>query len=88
MSLQEIADIEIPGYIYGENEASIFLDKDIQVLNITKHISTREQFIQECVDEGRTELKKVRSKNNSSYIMDKNYTSTKFQTKRRRTFAQ
>ena len=43
-----------------------------QLSNRTKHIDIREQFIRKCVDEGRTEPKKVKSENNSSDIMTKN----------------
>ena len=36
MLLQEIADVDNPGYIYGYNEASKCLDNDKQVSNRTK----------------------------------------------------
>ena len=45
MILQEIADIETPGYIYGDNEAAILLDNNKQVSNTTKHIDIRDNFI-------------------------------------------
>ena len=38
MLLQKIADIETPEYIYGDNEASLFLARNKKVSNITKHI--------------------------------------------------
>ena len=50
MLLEEIAEVEIPGYIYGDNEASIFLAKNKQVSNRTKHIDIRQHFIRECVN--------------------------------------
>jgi hypothetical protein len=72
MLLEEVAEVEIPGYIYGDNEASIFLAKNKQVSNRTKHIDIREHFIRECVDNGRIELKNVKSNDNMSDIMTKN----------------
>ena len=72
MLLEEIAEVDMPGYIYGDNEASIFLAKNKQVSNRTKHIDIREHFIRECVDEGRIELKRVDTKLNKSDIMTKN----------------
>jgi hypothetical protein len=50
MLLREIAEAEEPGYILGDNEASIFLAKNKQVC--TKHIDIREHLIRECVEEG------------------------------------
>ena len=73
MLLQEIADVETPGYIYGDNEASMFFAKNKQVSNRTNHVDVREHFIRECVDEGSTELRKVKSENNSPDIMTKIY---------------
>ena len=79
MLLEEIAEVETPGIIYGDNEASIFLAKNRQVSNRTKHIDIREHFIRECVDEGRIELKRVESDKNSSDIMTKNLPVRKFE---------
>ena len=45
MLLNEIAEEESPGYIYGDNKASIFLAKNKQVSNRMKHIDIREHFI-------------------------------------------
>ena len=45
MLLQEIADVETPGYIFGENEASIFLDNNKEVLDRTNDIDIRGHFI-------------------------------------------
>ena len=72
MLLEEIAEVEIPGYIYGDNEASIFLAKNKQVSNRTKHIDIRQHFIRECVDQGKIELKRVDTKQNKSDILTKN----------------
>ena len=72
MLLEEIAEVEIPGYIYGDNEASIFLAKNKQVPNRTKHIDIRQHFIRECVDQGKIELKRVDIKQNKSDILTKN----------------
>jgi hypothetical protein len=72
MLLREIAEVEEPGYIFGDNEASIFLAKNKQVSNRTKHIDIREHFIRECVEEGSIELKKVDTASNKSDIMTKN----------------
>ena len=45
--LQEIAEVEKPGYIYGDNEACIFcvFFKTKKVSNRTKRIDIREHFI-------------------------------------------
>ena len=45
MLLQEIANVESPGYIYGNNEASISIPNNKQLSNITKNIDITEQFI-------------------------------------------
>ena len=68
MLLQEIANVESPGYIYGNNEASISIPNNKQLSNITKNIDITEQFIRWYVYEGRIELKKIRPKKNSSDI--------------------
>ena len=72
MLLQEIDDVDTPGYINRNNEASIYLDRNNQVSNRTKQIYTKYKFIRICVDEGTTELKNARSENNSLDIMTKN----------------
>ena len=45
---------------------------DNQVTNRTNNVYSRNNFIIECVDEGKPEIEKVISKNNSSDIMTKN----------------
>ena len=50
MLLQEITDVETPGYIYGYNEASTFLSNNKQLSNRANHIDIREHFIREYVD--------------------------------------
>ena len=47
------------------------MSKNKQVSNRKNHINTIDQFIRECVDKGRTELKKVKSENNISDIVTK-----------------
>ena len=44
MLLQEIADVDNPGYIYGYNEASKCLDNDKQVSNRTKNMEIIDNF--------------------------------------------
>ena len=71
--LQELADVETPGYIYGDNEASTCLAKFKQVSNRIKHIDTCDHFIIECVNKGRIELKMVISNNSILDMMTKIY---------------
>ena len=73
ISLQDVAYIDTPGYIYGDNEAQIFFSRNKKVSNITNHVDIREHSIRSCVYKGRSELKKVISKNNSLDIMTKMY---------------
>jgi hypothetical protein len=45
MLLEEIAEVKMPGIIYGVNEALIFLAENKQVSNWTKYIDIREHFM-------------------------------------------
>ena len=78
MLLREIANVDVPGYIYGDNEASIFLAKNKQVSNRTKHIDIREHYIRDCIEEGHIKLKRVNSENNVSDILTKNKSVKEF----------
>jgi hypothetical protein len=84
MLLEEIATVQMPGIIFGDNEASIFLAKNKQVSNRTKHIDIREHFIRECVGEGRVELANVKTDENRADIMTKNLGVSKFKSNGRK----
>ena len=43
--MQKILNVETPGYIYGDNETSIFFAMNNQVSNGKNYIDIREQFI-------------------------------------------
>ena len=47
MLLEEIYKCDMPGVLYGDNEAAIFLSKNKQVSSRTKHIDIRQHYIRE-----------------------------------------
>ena len=84
MLFQRIADAETPGYIYGDIEATIIFGYKQSSIEYRKN-SIRDKFLKECVDDGRTELKKLKYENISLEIMSKIY-QWKIPYKREKTF--
>jgi hypothetical protein len=58
--------------IYEDNLGAIFLTKNQQVSQRTKHIDTRQHFLRELVAKKLLEVKFIKSENNTSDITTKN----------------
>ena len=78
MLLEEIAMVDLPGIIYEDNRGTIFLVKNKQVSQRTKHIDVAAHFIREfCSPERGTgkvrgTIEKIDTKENPSDICTKN----------------
>jgi hypothetical protein len=74
MLLNEIAEVETPGIILEDNTGSIFLVKNQQVGQRTKHIDIRYHFVRELWQEKLIDVKFVNSEKNESDLQTKNVT--------------
>jgi hypothetical protein len=72
--LEEIMMCVIPAIIYEDNTGAIFLVKNQQVGQRTKHISIRAHFIRDLWSQGFLDVHFVRSEDNESDICTKNVT--------------
>jgi hypothetical protein len=70
--LKEIAFCTTPGILLEDNTGAIYLVKNQQVGQRTKHIDVRWHFIRELYDAGKIAVKFVRSENNEADINTKN----------------
>jgi hypothetical protein len=70
--LKELTGEENTAIIYADNFGAIFLSKNQQVSSRTKHIDVRHHYIRELREEGKLDIRFVRSEDNSSDIMTKN----------------
>ena len=66
--------IELPSYVYGDNAASLFLARNNQLGQRSKHIDIRDRYLHTLVVTGTVELWHVRSEDNTSDINSKNTT--------------
>ena len=83
MLLSEICENVIPGVIYEDNEGAIFLSKNKQVSQRTKHIDVRYHFLRDFTWKGNNscekgKLMKVDGKLNYADLMTKNTDGTTF----------
>jgi hypothetical protein len=72
--LEEIITCVKPAIIYEDNTGAIFLVKNQQVGQRTKHISIRAHFIRDLWSQGHLDVQFVRSEDNESDICTKNVT--------------
>ncbi len=72
--LEEIMSCVHPAIIYEDNTGAIFLVKNQQVGQRTKHISIRAHFMRDLWSLGYLDVKFVRSEDNESNICTKNVT--------------
>jgi hypothetical protein len=72
--LEEILMCIKPAIIYEDNTGAIFLVKNQQVGQRTKHISIRAHFIRDLWSQGHLDVQFVRSEDNESDICTKNVT--------------
>jgi hypothetical protein len=70
--LEEIAFCTTPGILLEDNTGAIYLVKNQQVGQRTKHIDVRWHFIRELYDAGKIAVKFVRSEKNEADINTKN----------------
>ena len=72
--LMELTKIKQTAIIYEDNLGAIFLTKNHQVSQRTKHIDIRQHFLRVLVEDKLLEVRFVKSENNSSDIATKNTT--------------
>ena len=74
----------LPGVIYEDNDGAIFLSKNKQVGQRTKHIDIRYHFLREFTDKGKNscgqgQMLKVKGKENYADLLTKNVDGTTFE---------
>ena len=74
MLLEELVETKTPGIILEDNTGAIYLVRNQQVGQRTKHIDVRYHFIRELVGNQEIAVNFVKSKDNESDIMTKNVT--------------
>ena len=74
MLIAEVAEVELPGVILEDNTGAIFLVKNKQVGQRTKHIDIRHHFIRDLLDDGKIAVVFVKSEDNESDLCTKNVT--------------
>lgn len=84
MLLSEISETVLPGVIYEDNQGAIFMSRNKQVSQRTKHIDLRYHFLRDFTNDGREgcargKLIKVNGKENYSDIMTKNVDGNTFE---------
>lgn len=79
MLLSEIAYCELPGVMYGDNEASIYLTKNKHVSARTKHIDIRHHYVREHIWNERGIIVSERSENNFADVLTKNVSIVLFE---------
>jgi hypothetical protein len=72
MILEEIAEPLGPGIIYEDNVGAIFLVKNKQVSQRTKHIDVRHHYVRELYEKKQLEVRFIRSEENHADLLTKN----------------
>ena len=72
MILEEVFENKLPGIMFEDNEAAIFLTKNKHVSPRTKHIDIREHYVREHVDNGYGKIVKIGTDDNIADILTKN----------------
>ena len=68
--LDKIAECELPGGLFEDNEAAIFLTKNKRVSARTKHIEVKHHFIRDFVQDDKVRIMKVtKSENKYADVM-------------------
>ena len=71
--LKEVTgSVTLPSHVYGDNAAGLFLARNNQLGQRSKHIEIRDRFLHEKVEDGTVELRHVRNEDNTSDIDSKN----------------
>jgi hypothetical protein len=79
MLLDEIIGCEKPGLIYEDNTGAIFLVKNSQVGQRTKHIDIRHHFLRDLWKSGQIEVVYVKSEDNIADLLTKNVPEATFE---------
>ena len=72
--LEEIVGIEYPGVIFEDNTGAIYLVKNSQVGQWTKHIDICHHYIRELYGEGKLQVRFVNTEFNEANVCTKNVT--------------
>ena len=72
MLLVEMIEVKKPYVIYEDNQGTIFLEKNRQVGNCTKHIDICHHFLQDMVEEMDIDIQYIRDEENPAHITTKN----------------
>ena len=70
--LKEITKVHKPSVVYKDNQVSIFLANNSQVVMRTKHIGIRHQFMTDMIDGKYIGIKYIRIEEKPADIMTKN----------------
>ena len=72
MVLEEVFGVKSKGVMYEDNEAAIYLTKNLHVSPRTKHIDVRQHYIREHIEQGYGEVRKVNTEFNFADVLTKN----------------
>ena len=72
MAMEEMFECVMPGVLYEDNEAAIYLAKNQHVTPRTKHIDIRMHYIREHVKNNWGTIVKIRSEDNFADVLTKN----------------
>ena len=72
--LDELCGCEKPGILFEDNEGAIYLAKNCQVGQRTKHIDNRYHFMRDVIKDGKMQVIHVRSDQNEADLCTKNVT--------------
>ena len=78
MLMQEIFECDLPGILYEDNEAAVYLAKNQHVSARTKHIDIREHYVREHLKEW-GEIRAIKSEDNFADILTKNVSVNVFE---------
>ena len=72
-------EVELPITVHVDNVGAIWLSNNRTTSDRTKHIDTRTSFVKEYEEDGKINIKIVKSEENEADIFTKNTTNTIFQ---------
>ena len=72
MLMEDVFECELPGQLYEDNEAAIYLAKNQHVTSRTKHIDIRQHYVREHLKNNIGEIRAIKSEENFAYILTKN----------------
>ena len=72
MLMDEVFKVDLPCYLYEDNEAAVYLTKNMHVSSRTKHIDIKYHYIREHVKNKMGEVLPISSEDNYADILTKN----------------